>query len=99
MSRLEAALKRASTGVVEEQAPVADLGIENPPDWALGDPESLLGPPKPVLEVTSDEEERREEDELAAQRDLIGDDGAPRFLKFSSKYSDKLVVSSEMPAA
>jgi Flp pilus assembly CpaE family ATPase len=98
MSRHEAALRRATTGVVDPQVP--DAFEEREPlsnvDWTVVADEPAeeawpeIGPPV----ADPEEPERRLSPRIAPA------DGAetPRFREFSSKHADKLIVSTAMSA-
>jgi capsular exopolysaccharide synthesis family protein len=105
MSRLEAALRRASTGVVDEQAPAGGGDDERLQDWALADHELSTRRSAPAFDDDAirsagadDEQDELEPTEPDAVL-RVDESSEPRFLKFNSRYSDKLVVSSEIPAA
>jgi len=97
MSRLEAALRRATTGVVDPQVP--DAFEEREPvsnvDWTVVTDEPAEQPwPEPEAPAADLEaSERRRSPRLAAT-----DAETPRFREFSSKHADKLIVSTAMSA-
>ena len=101
MSRLEAALRRANTGVVdpqvaealEEHEPIANMDwtvVTDAPAADVPDAWSDLEAEAPVTDHEAAERRRTPRTPEAAE--------APRFREFSSQHADKLIVSTSMSA-
>ena len=89
MSRLDAALRRASTGMVESppDEPPSSVEVFGPEDQSPYEPEAILSRPGPIAE-----------DDRRPVGDVPDDSPtAPRFRAFSAEHAEKLITSAAMP--
>ncbi|MBM3777396.1 MAG: CpsD/CapB family tyrosine-protein kinase [Acidimicrobiia bacterium] len=92
MSRLSAALERATTGRVSRRRPPEPVPPDAPPAAEAPGAAVVVGPP-----VEDGQADERAEVPMGPVSDAMDDRVRPRFRGFNRAYNEKLIVSSAVP--